>query len=264
MNKKLITLLLTVVLLVTCLFTFASCQNETEIDIKNAIVGIDITLQYVSDKDGLQHAESWIVKYFVDPAQFDLSTANRLNLQTYILMNGKVRGKVFTPKIPDDVAPTEANNYFMLELDYDKYNPAAPKEWSNEIADYIDNFYTDDNGVKHYYPNEHLIVIQCFAYVYEELGAEPGQNTIPSIGNTILIGVFMVLIGVGLYWVALVLIGNKLSLAIAFLIPLVLTIGSWIVWGWVRGLIMTIFFVIYYIAIAAVGKHLDEVASRYF
>lgn len=261
MNKKLITLLLTVVLLVTCLFTFASCQNETEIDIKNAIVGIDITLEHYTDEYGFQRADKWIVKYFVDPAQFDLSTANRLKFRTYFSTD--MPAKVFTPKIPDDVAPTVENNYFVLELDYDKYNPAAPKQWSNEIADYIDNFYLDDNGVKHYYPNEHLIALQCFAYVYEELGAEPGHNTIPSIGNTILVGVFMVLIGVGLYWVALVLIGNKLSLAIAFLIPLGLTIGSWIAWGWVRGLIMTIFFVIYYIAIAAVGKHLDEVASRY-
>lgn len=256
MNKKLITLLLTVVLLVTCLFTFASCQNETEIDIKNAIVGIDITLQYVSDKDGLQHAESWIVKYYVDPAQFDLSTANRLKFRTYFSTD--MPAKVFTPKIPDDVAPTEANNYFVLELDYDKYNPAAPKEWSNEIADYIDNFYTDDNGVKHYYPNEHLIVISCHAYVFEEMGAEPGHNTIPSIGNTILCGLGMVVIGLITYWIALTVLNRKIFVAIAFMIPIILTIGSYISWGWVRGLIMTAFFVIYYIGLAILNKWIGE------
>lgn len=256
MNKKLITLLLTVVLLVTCLFTFASCQNETEIDIKNAIVGIDITLQYVSDKDGLQHAESWIVKYFVDPAQFDLSTAKRLKFRTYFSTD--MPAKVFTPKIPDDVAPTEANNYFVLELDYDKYSPVAPKEWSNEIADYIDNFYTDDNGVKHYYPNEHLIVISCYAYVFEEMGAEPGRDTIPSIGNTILCGLGMVVIGLITYWIALTVLNRKIFVAIAFMIPIILTIGSYISWGWVRGLIMTAFFVIYYIGLAILNKWIGE------
>lgn len=248
--------MLTVVLLVTCLFAFASCQNETEIDIKNAIVGIDITLQYVSDKDGLQHAESWIVKYFVDPAQFDLSTAKRLKFRTNFSTD--MPAKVFTPKIPDDVTPTEANNYFVLELDYDKYNPAVPKEWSNEIADYIDNFYTDDNGVKHYYPNEHLIVISCYAYVFEEMGAEPGRDTIPSIGNTILCGLGMVVIGLITYWIALTVLNRKIFVAIAFMIPIILTIGSYISWGWVRGLIMTAFFVIYYIGLAIFNKWIGE------
>ena len=255
MNKKLTTILLILVLLVGCLFTFASCQNETEIDIERAILGIDITLEYVTDKHGLQHAENWIVKYYVDPALFDLSTANRLKLRTYLATD--IPAKIFTPKIPDDVAPTAENNYFVVEMDYDKYNPTKKKEWSHQISGYIDNFVTDENGIKHYYPSEHLVMISCYAYVFEDIGAEPGQNTIPSIGNTIGVGIGMVVIGLITYIIALIL-NRQIFVAIAFLIPILATIGSYIAWGVGRGIIMTVFFGIYYAGLAVINKWIGD------
>ena len=68
----------------------------------------------------------------------------------------------------------------------------------------------------------------------------------------------MVVIGVILYWVAVCLIQRKIALFVAFMIPVIITIGSFITWNFSRGIIMTIFFAIYYVAISLIAKRIDD------
>lgn len=266
--KKLAFLLLISILLASCL-SFSACQNELQIDVVNSIVGLpDITEKVVEGDDLSKAKRYWVLKYYVNPADFDLSTVNSIKIKTWMptYKNGKLatHQKTFTAIIPDDVAPTAEHNYFIVELDKSKYNPTAEKKWSHEISNYLPNYDIDSNGEKHfYYYQKFETVISCFVYINDNgdiTDDNPMDNVtkIPSIGLTFVLGVVMVIVGFVLYWVALTVFQNKLSLAIAFLIPLIFTIGSWISWGWARGLIITVFFVIYYISIETFAKRVAE------
>lgn len=254
--KKIFTLLL----LILCLFGITGCQNETRVDIERAVYGIDITFRLEDNGLSWQDKQYWDIKYYVDHEQFDLTTANSVELRTYIPTydihhNLNTYRKDFKGVIPDDVTPTKDNNYFLITLDASKFNPT--RKYSYAVQE-VPNYFEDDNGVKHYYPNEHLVMLSCNALVYEAPGTELGPNTLPSIFNTILYGIGMVIIGVILYWIAHIIIQNKYVLAGAFLVPVIVTIGSYIAWDVPRGIIMTVFFVIYYIVISIIAKRIDD------
>lgn len=269
MNKKVLLLFLIFVLVVSA-FSFASCQNQLQIDIEKSIVDLpDITEKIIKGEESSQDKRYWVLKYYVDPADFDLSTANSIKIKTWMptYKSGKLRTyqTTFTGIIPDDVAPTADKNYFVVELDKRKYNPTAEKQWSHEISNYLPNFTLDDDGIKHFFFYQNFeTVINCYVYVNDNSGDVSDDNPmdnvtkIPSIGLTFGLGIAMVIVGFVLYWIALCVFQNKLSIAIAFSIPLIFTIGSWILWGWVRGLIMTVFFVIYYICIETFAKRVAD------
>ena len=269
MNKKVLLLIL-IFVLVASVFAFASCQNQLQIDIQNSIVGLpDITEKIVPGKESSDNKHYWVLKYYVDPAQFDLSTANSIKIKTWMpTYKGsdlKTYQTTFTGIIPDDVAPTADKNYFTIELEKKKYNPTLEREWSHEISDYLPNYELDENGVKHFYfYQEFETVIKCYVYVNDVSGDATDDNPmdnvtkLPSIGLTFVLGIVMVIVGFVLYLIALIVFQNKLSIAIAFSVPLFFTIGSWFVWGWARGLIMTVFFVIYYVCIETFAKRVAE------
>ncbi|MBQ8433704.1 MAG: hypothetical protein IJX23_02725 [Clostridia bacterium] len=271
MNKKVLLLILIFVLLASA-FAFASCQNQLEIESAKSVVGIDITRKVVSAKYDYQNdTYCWVIKYYVDPLQCDLSTVNSIKIKAYIPkydnygnLNEYPAISTINAIIPDDVAPTAENNYFYVELDNAKYDPSMEREFDPSIGDYADNFKTDDQGVKHYFPSENLVLKQCFFYVDDNSGDASDDNPmdnitkIPSIGLTFVLGIVMVVVGFVLYWIALTVFQNKLAIAIAFSVPLILTIGSWILWGWARGLIMTVFFVIYYVCIETFAKRVAD------
>ena len=267
--KKLTVLLLILILLASTL-ALCACQNQLQIDIVNSVAGIPDITEKIGEGDDLSNAKRyWVLKYYVNPADFDLSTVNSIKIKTWMPTNkgGKLRTyqKTFTAIIPDDVAPTADKNYFIIELEKSKYNPTAEKQWSHEISNYLPNYYVDGDGVKHFYYYQNFeTLINCYVYVNDNGGDITDDNPmdnvtkIPSIGMTFVLGIAMVIVGFILYWIALCVFQNKYIVAIAFCIPLVLTIGSWILWGWVRGLIMTVFFVIYYICIETFAKRLAE------
>ena len=85
-----------------------------------------------------------------------------------------------------------------------------------------------------------LVVVMVLSLVIAT-SCETDENTIPSIFNTILIGVGLVIGGLLIYWLALALTGNKYIIAIAFVIPIILVITSYFAWGVVRGIILTAF-----------------------
>lgn len=269
MNKKVLLLIL-IFVLVASVFAFASCQNQLQIDIEQSIVGIpDITEKIVPGKESSDNKHYWVLKFYVNPAEFDLTTANSVKIKMYMptYKGGKLSSypKTFTGIIPEDVAPTADKNYFTIELEKSKYNPTLEREWSHEISDYLPNYELDENGVKHfYYYQDFETVHKCYVYVNDNSGDATDDNPmdnvtkIPSIGITFVLGIVMVIVGFILYWIALTVFQNKLSIAIAFSIPLIFTIGSWIIWGWARGLIMTVFFVIYYICIETFAKRVAE------
>ena len=267
MNKKVLLLILIFVLLASA-FAFASCQNQLEIDIEQSIVGLPDITERVDDSFA-KTKRYWVLRYYVDPAQFDLSTANSVKIKTWMpTYKGsdlKTYQTTFTGIIPDDVAPTTDKNYFIVELDQSKYNPTLKREWISEIQDYNDNFTLDENGVKHFFfYQEFETVIKCYVYVNDNSGDASDDNPmdnvtkIPSIGLTFVLGIVMVVVGFVLYWIALTVFQNKLAIAIAFSVPLIFTIGSWILWGWARGLIMTVFFVIYYVCIETFAKRIAD------
>ena len=269
MNKKLTTTLLLLVLIAGCLLTFASCQDQVQIDIESSIVGLpDITEKVIPGETVADNKHYWIVKYFVNPAEYDLSTVNSVKIKTYMptKKNGDLKTylKTFDAIIPEDVAPTAENNYFYLQLEKKKYDPTAERPYDYTTGQYGDNFYLDANGVKHFYfYRDFETVTNCYIYINDNgdiSDDNPMDNVIkiPSIGMTFVLGVVMVIVGFVLYWVALTVFQNKLSLAIAFCIPLFLTIGAWTVWGVWRGIIMTVFFVIYYICIEGFAKRVAE------
>ena len=267
--KKLTILLLILILLSSC-FSLSACQNQLQIDIANSVVGLPDITEKIVEGDDLSNAKRyWVLKYYVDPADFDLSTVNSIKIKTWMPTNkgGKLRTyqKTFTAIIPDDVAPTADKNYFIVELDKSKYNPTAERPYDYTTGQYGDNFYLDGDGVKHfYYYQDFETLINCYVYVNDNGGDITDDNPmdnvtkIPSIGMTFVLGVVMVIVGFVLYWVALTVFQNKLAIAVAFCIPLFLTIGAWTVWGVWRGIIMTVFFVIYYICIEGFAKRLAE------
>ncbi|MBQ4272613.1 MAG: hypothetical protein IJB95_03060 [Clostridia bacterium] len=269
MNKKVLLLILIFVLFAS-VFAFASCQNQLQIDIQNSIVGIpDITEKIVPGKESSDNKHYWVLKYYVDPAQFDLSTANSIKIKTWMPTykgsNLKTYQTTFTGIIPEDVAPTADKNYFTIELEKKKYNPTAERPYDYTTGQYGDNFYLDANGVKHFYFYQNFeTVLNCYVYVNDNSGDATDDNPmdnvtkLPSIGLTFVLGIVMVIVGFVLYLIALIVFQNKLSIAIAFSIPLIFTIGSWFVWGWARGLIMTVFFVIYYVCIETFAKRVAE------
>ena len=251
--------LLQIQLFIVCLFTFNGCRNELEVDIEKSVVGIDITVLHEEYKDKFDYKNFWIIKYFVDPESFSVADANRIKIKTYIpkfdnYHETHTYGVTFNAIIPDDVEPTKDKNYFIVKLDYDKYYPV--REYSYGVNEEL-NYVLDENGEKHYIPSSHLIILNCYAYVYEEPGAEVGANTIPSIFNTILLGLGMIVFSVFIFWIATCFIQNKISILIAFLIPLTLTLTSF-GWGIGRGIIMSVCFVIYYILITLMVKRIDE------
>lgn len=271
MNKKVFLLILIFVLLAST-FAFASCQNQLQIENVKSVVGIDITRKVVPAKYDYQNdTYCWVIKYYVDPLQYDLSTVNSIKIKVYIPkydshgnLNEYPAISTLNVVIPDDVAPTAENNYFYVELNKDKYNPAKERKFDPSIGGYADNFTTDAQGVKHYFPSENLVLKQCFFYVDDNSGDGSDDNPmdnitkIPSIGLTFVLGIVMVVVGFVLYWIALTVFQNKLAIAIAFSVPLIFTIGSWILWGWARGLIMTVFFVIYYVCIETFAKRVAD------
>lgn len=267
--KKLTVLLLILILLASTL-ALCACQNQLQIDIVNSVAGIPDITEKIVEGDDLSNAKRyWVLKYYVNPADFDLSTVNSIKIKTWMPTNkgGKLRTyqKTFTAIIPDDVAPTVDKNYFIIELEKSKYNPTAEKQWSHEISNYLPNYYVDGDGVKHFYYYQNFeTLINCYVYVNDNGGDITDDNPmdnvtkIPSIGMTFVLGIAMVIVGFILYWIALCVFQNKLSLAIAFMVPLIFTIGSWILWGVWRGIIVTVFFAIYYICIETFAKRLAE------
>ena len=265
--KKLSVLLLICILVLGC-FAFGGCQDQVQIDIESSIVGLpDITEMVIPGETLADNKHYWIVKYFVNPAECDLSTVNSIKIKTYMptKKNGDLKTylKTFDAIIPEDVAPTAENNYFYLKLEKKKYDPTAERPYDYTTGQYGDNFYLDAKGVKHFYfYRDFDTVTNCYIYINDngEIQDNPiaGVTKIPSIGMTFAIGVVMVLIGFGLYLLAMLVFQNKLAIAIAFCIPLFLTIGTWIVWGVWRGIIMTVFFIIYYICIESFSKRVAE------
>ena len=252
--------ILSILLMIICFFSISGCQNEARVNIDDAVYGIDITFRLVDTGSEWTKKTYWDIKYFVDHEKIDLSSANRVEIKTYIpkydnYSNLGTYAKTFYASIPEDVTPEKDKNYFLLSLDSTKYDPT--RKYSYAVGE-EPNFVTDENGIRHFYPSPNLILLECFALVFEAPGTEVGPNTLPSIFNTILIGIGMVVIGVILYWIAVVLIQRKIALLIAFMIPVIITIGSFITWNFSRGIIMTIFFAIYYIAISILAKRIDD------
>ena len=265
--KKLSTLILIFVLLVTTL-SFSACQNQVKIDVTmSAEVIPDVTEKIVEGEYSSKTKRYWVLTYYVDPAKCDLSAVNSIKIKTWMptYRSGKWNTHLttFTAIIPDDVAPTADKNYFIVELDKSKYNPVAERPYDYTTGQYGDNFVLDEKGAKHFfYYRDFETVVECCVYVNDNGQTEDdpiaGVIQIPSIGLTFVYGIVMALVGFGLYLFALLVCQNKLAVALAFIIPLVTTIGSWFVWGVGRGIIMTVFFVIYYISIETFAKRLAE------
>lgn len=231
MNKK--ALFLLVLVLLISILAMAGCKEQQKLNIVNAITRIEAMEEY--DDEGHQ---IWLVKYFVDPTQVDITTFNSAQIKTYVTVRsntGNDKGtyqKTFTATIPDDASATEENSYLLIKLDGKKYR--------------VDS---------------HLILLEASALVNltsNETEEEPAGQRIPSIASTIGIGIAMVIGGIILYWLAIVLTGNRIVMAIAFIIPVLLTITSYISWGVTRGIIMTVFFVIYYILLGLLNKRIAE------
>ena len=102
-----------------------------------------------------------------------------------------------------------------------------------------------------------LVVVMVLSLVIAT-SCETDKDTLPSIFNTILIGVGVVIGGLLIYWLALALTGNKYIIAIAFVIPIILVIISYFAWGVVRGIILTAFYVVYYILLGKLNQRIAD------
>ncbi len=236
MNKRILLLLLVAVLLLGC-FSFVGCQEQIKYNIDHAFV--DATLEEAYN-DG---SHVWILKVYFDPAQVDVSTLNKVDITAFVTVlnnTGNEKGtykKTFTANAPEDAEPTADKNYVQVTL----------------------------NG-KTYDAGNHFYLVDCEAFENAQVGGGDtgetgpgtGVSTIPSIFNTIIIGVVIIVVGLVAYWIALVLIQNEIVIAIVFIIPILLVITSYFAWGWVRGIILTVCYGVYYFLLAMLNKRIGE------
>ena len=227
MNKK--ALFLLIIVLLASLFAFAGCKNQQKLDIRDGLTKIEVNDTYIDNKHVI------FVKYYIDPAKYDVTTFNSVQIETWVVVlsnTGNDKGtykKTFSATIADDATPTEEGNYVTIELSGKKYR-----------NDY------------------HLGNPLGVTALVDATGSETDKDTIPSIFNTILIGVGLVIGGLLIYWLALALTGNKYIIAIAFVIPIILVITSYFAWGVVRGIILTAFYVVYYILLGKLNQRIAD------
>ena len=236
MNKKFLLLCLVAVLVVG-VFAMAGCQDQVKYNIDHAFV--EATLEEVYNEG----SHFWILKVYFDPAQVDVSTLNKVEITAYVTVlnnTGNEKGtykKTFKADTPEDVAPTADKNYVEVTVSGKTY----------------------DLG-------NHCYLVDCSAYENaqvsggdsDETGPGTGVSSIPSIFNTIICGVVIIVVGLVAYWIALVLIQNEIVVAIVFIIPILLVITSYFAWGWVRGIILTVCYGVYYFLLAMLNKRIGE------
>ena len=107
--------ILSILLMIICFFSISGCQNEARVNIEDAVYGIDITFRKEDNGSNFTDKTYWDIKYFVNHEKIDLSTANRVEIKTYIPKydnhsNLGTYAKTFYASIPEDVAPEKENN----------------------------------------------------------------------------------------------------------------------------------------------------------
>ena len=76
--------ILSILLMIICFFSISGCQNEARVNIEDAVYGIDITFRKEDNGSNFTDKTYWDIKYFVNHEKIDLSTANRVEIKTYI------------------------------------------------------------------------------------------------------------------------------------------------------------------------------------
>ena len=216
---KKLSILLLILMLVAIAFTLAGCQKSMDLTGKVTVDEEFVGWSYNGDPE-------FKLTCKVDPNVLDLRNATKIV--------AKIGGKEYTATLPKNPNGTFSTNYFTI--DYTHPGPLYTQIW-----------------------NFNVTLDECTAYVSEDKATEkePAVNEQPSEEEEIPLWV-VILVGIGLLLVGPIIhiIGIKIGVEIfekpgLALVPhffgIFLSLGLLIACGWLHGLIMFGFYLVYFV-----------------